>query len=293
MNVVITGTSSGFGKITSKHLARAGHTVFATMRGVTGKNAPAAEELRAFAEKERVALHVLELDVTSDASVAEAVAHIEASGPIDVVINNAGFGYFGHGESISAEQLAHQLDVNVVGVQRVNRAVLPGMRARRSGLLVHVTSGLGRIVLPTLGVYGASKFALEALAEAYRYELAALGIDSVIVQPGAFATGFFGNVPGVASPERGSAYGEAADLGKKLGDAMHGMTTSKDAPDPVLIAEAIANLIATPTGSRPLRTVVDPLTGQGTATINGVASEVQRGVFDAMGLSAVLEPRAS
>jgi NAD(P)-dependent dehydrogenase (short-subunit alcohol dehydrogenase family) len=293
MNVVITGTSSGFGKLTSKHLAKAGHTVFATMRGLSGKNAKAAAELRAFAEAERVALHVVELDVTSQSSVDDAIARIEKSVPIDVVINNAGFGYFGHGESISADQLAQQLDVNVVGVQRVNRAVLPGMRARKSGLLVHVTSGLGRIVLPTMGVYGASKFALEALAEAYRYELAALGIDSVIVQPGAFATDFFGNVPKTASPERGAAYGPAADLDQKLAQAMHGMTSSKDAPSPTLIAEAILKLVETPIGKRPLRTVVDPLTGQGTEAINGVASQVQRGVFDAMGLSAFLEATPS
>lgn len=290
MNVVITGTSSGFGKLTSEYLAKAGHTVFATMRGVSGKNASVAAELRAFAERERVALHVVELDVTSQASVDEAIARIEKSGPIDVVINNAGFGYFGHGESISAEQLAHQLDVNVVGVQRVNRAVLPGMRARKSGLLIHVTSGVGRVVLPTLGVYGASKFALEALAEAYRYELSALGVDSVIVQPGAFATAFIDNVPEAANPERGAAYGPAAVLGEKLTQAMHQMTSSKDAPSPTLIAEAFLKLIETPVGKRPLRTVVDPLTGQGTEAINGVASQVQRGLLEAMGLSAFREP---
>lgn len=290
MNVVITGTSSGFGKITSEYLAKAGHTVFATMRGVSGKNAEAAAGLRAFAEREKVALHVVELDVTSQTSVDEAISRIEKSGPIDVVINNAGFGYVGHGESISADQLARQLDVNVVGVQRVNRAVLPGMRARKSGLLVHVTSGLGRVVLPSLGVYGASKFALEALAEAYRYELAALGIDSVIVQPGAFATEFFGNVPKAENPERGAAYGPAADIDQKLAQALHAMTSAKDAPSPTLIAEAFLKLIETPIGKRPLRTVVDPLTGQGTEAINGVSSQVQRGVLEAMGLSAFLEP---
>lgn len=293
MNVVITGTSSGFGKITSKHLAKAGHTVFATMRGVEGKNAKVAAELRSFAEQENVKLHVVELDVTSQASVDAAIARIEKSGAIDAVINNAGFGFFGHGESISADQLAQQLDVNVVGVQRVNRAVLPGMRAKGKGLLVHVSSGLGRLVLPAMGVYGASKFALEALAEAYRYELAPLGIDSVIVQPGAFATDFFGNVPAPANPERGAAYGPVADLGDKLGAAMHAMTSSANAPSPVLIAEALAKLLETPFGKRPLRTVVDPLTGQGTETINGVASQVQKGVLESMGLAALLAPHAS
>ncbi len=293
MNVVITGTSSGFGKLTAEYLAKAGHTVFATMRGVTKKNEKAASALRAFAEKEKVALHVVELDVQSEASVDAAIAKISESGPIDVVINNAGFGFFAHNESISPTQLAQQLDVNVVGVQRVNRAVLPAMRARRSGLLVHVTSGLGRVVLPATGVYGASKFALEALAEAYRYELAATGVDSIIVQPGAFATDFFANVPQAENPERGAAYGTAADLPEKLGQALHTMTSAKDAPSPILFAEAILKLIETPVGKRPLRTVVDPLTGQGTETINGVASQVQKGMLDSMGLGAFLEPRAS
>jgi NAD(P)-dependent dehydrogenase (short-subunit alcohol dehydrogenase family) len=185
--VLITGSSTGFGRLFAVTLARNGHTVFATMRDPGGRNAKNASEIRALAEKDALPIHVLELDVTDDASVERAVnAAIAKAGRIDVAINNAGYYLSGLEEAVTTEQAQRLMDTNFIGPVRVNRAVLPHMRRQRSGVLIHVSSGAGRVVLPSVGFYCASKFALEALAEAYSYELAAQGIESVIVEPGQY-----------------------------------------------------------------------------------------------------------
>jgi NAD(P)-dependent dehydrogenase (short-subunit alcohol dehydrogenase family) len=294
MNVLITGTSSGFGKLTAQTLAKKGYTVFATMRGVNRKNASAAADLRAWTEREGVKVHVLELDVTDQASVDAAVQLVlSQAAHLDVVVNNAGYNLIGHGEAFTPEQAQALFDVNVFGVQRVNRAVLPSMRERGAGLLIHVTSALGRFVMPCMGLYCASKFALEALAESYRYELALTGIDSVIVQPGAFPTDISSKGPQPANAERAAGYGPAAGLQQQMFGALGSMLSGPNAPSPQLVADAIAKLVETPTGQRPLRTVVDPLTGQGSEVINAAAAEVQAMAFEAMGMKALLEPKAS
>jgi NAD(P)-dependent dehydrogenase (short-subunit alcohol dehydrogenase family) len=193
--VLITGSSTGFGRLIAETLARRGHTVFATMRDIQGRNATNATEIRALAEKESLPLHVLELDVTNDASVDQAVRKsIEQAGRVDVAINNAGYGLIGLAEAVTTEQARQIMDTNFFGSVRVNRAVLPYMRRQRSGLLLHVSSGAGRLVIPTFSFYCASKFAMESLAEAYHYELAQQGIESSIVEPGAYQTSVFGNI---------------------------------------------------------------------------------------------------
>src|SRR5258706_7275883 len=180
--VLITGSSTGFGRLFADTLARKGHTVFATMRDIGGRNAKNASEIRALAEKNSLPIDVLELDVTNDASVERAVqAAVTKAGRIDVAINNAGYFLSGLAEAVTTEQAQHLVDTNSFGPVRVNRAVLPHMRRQRSGVLMHISSGAGRVVIPSGGFYCASKFALEALAEAYSYELAAQGIESVIV----------------------------------------------------------------------------------------------------------------
>src|SRR6266851_1951372 len=178
---------TGFGRMFADTLARRGHTVFATMRDPGGRNAKNASAIRALAEKDSLPIYVLELDVTDDASVERAVdAAIGKAGRIDVAINNAGYAVSGLAEAVTIEQAQRLMDTNFVGSVRVNRAVLPHMRRQRSGVLMHISSGAGRIIAPSMGFYCASKFALEALAEAYRYELAAQGIESVIVEPGPY-----------------------------------------------------------------------------------------------------------
>src|SRR6202049_3120214 len=187
--VLITGSSTGFGRLFTETLARNGHTVFATMRDPGGRNAKNASEIRTLAEKGSLPIHVLELDVTDDASVERAVdAAVAKAGRIDVAINNAGYYLSGLEEAVTTEQARRLMDTNFLGPVRVNRAVLPHMRRQRSGVLMHVSSGAGRVVLPAVAFYCASKFALEALAETYSYELAGQGIESAVVEPGQYET---------------------------------------------------------------------------------------------------------
>jgi NAD(P)-dependent dehydrogenase (short-subunit alcohol dehydrogenase family) len=290
--VLITGSNSGFGRLTTLTLARKGYTVFASMRGVDGKNAEAARALRAWAETEKVALHVVELDVTSDTSVDHAVQQVLATvGRIDVVVNNAGVSTFGLLESFTPAQMQSLFEINVFGVQRVNRAVLPTMREQRSGLLVHVSSGLGRLVLPVMSPYTPSKWALEALAETYRYELAAVGVDSVIVQPGAFPTEIGGKMLTPAEPDRARGYGSSAGLPEQIGGVMQSIFSMPNPPNPQEVADAITALIEMPAGTRPLRTVVDRLWGEGPKAINGVAEQVNSGALQGMGLGELLSVR--
>src|SRR5216683_4169618 len=187
--ILVTGITSGFGRLTVETLARQGYRVFAGMCAAAGKNAPAAEELRALAQRERLALHIIEIDVTDDASVERAIAVIiETTGRLDVVVNNAGVSYSGPLEAFTPEQVRQQFETNVFGMVRVNRAALPHMRTQGSGLLLQIGSIGGRVALPYLGLYGATTFALEGLTESYRDELAPFGIDAVIVEPGTYPT---------------------------------------------------------------------------------------------------------
>jgi NAD(P)-dependent dehydrogenase (short-subunit alcohol dehydrogenase family) len=187
--ILITGAASGFGRDTAETLAAAGHAVFASMRDVAGRNAPAAEALGAQGIK------VVELDVADDASVDHAVASVLAdAGKIDILINNAGVASAGVSEAFTADQAQTLLNTNVVGVIRTTRAVLPGMRVAKDGLIVNIGSILGRVTFPFFGIYGASKFAVEALTDSYRYELSQLGIDVALVQPSAYPTNMYASI---------------------------------------------------------------------------------------------------
>lgn len=219
LTILVTGSSSGFGRVISEELAARGHRVLATMRDVEGPNRAAAGELEELA-RGRGTLEVIELDVEDDASVDRAVARAVAGGEgIDVLVNNAGGGYLGILEAFSVEQAQELFERNVFSVLRMNRAVLPHMRARGSGLLVHISSGLARFVLPFNGLYSATKFALEAIAETLRYELATVGIDSVIVEPGVYATRFFekATTTGPSDRDRIAEYGELSRLAREMG----------------------------------------------------------------------------
>src|SRR5881392_2733797 len=142
--VLITGSSTGFGRLFTETLARKGHTVFATMRDPGDRNAKNASEIRALAEKHSLPIHVLELDVTDDASVGRAVdAAVAKAGRIDVAINNAGYYLSGLEEAVTTEQAQRLMDTNFLGPVRVNRAVLPHMRRQRGGVLMHISSGAG------------------------------------------------------------------------------------------------------------------------------------------------------
>ena len=258
--VVITGCSSGFGKQLALDLARRGDRVYATMRGTKAKNAAAAEELAEAATREGLDLNVLELDVTSTASVDAAAADILAeAGAPDAVINNAGVMLTGFTEAFTPEEMTAQLDVNVVGIHRMNRAFLPAMRQRGRGLIINLSSIAGRLSAPFFGVYHASKWAVEGYSMALRGELACCGVDVVVVEPGPFATALFDVSPQPADvDQRVADYPEIARSAfQGVGDAFDGMFNDPDTPtDPDMVVKEIIALIDTPAGNRPFRTVV-------------------------------------
>jgi NAD(P)-dependent dehydrogenase (short-subunit alcohol dehydrogenase family) len=279
--ILITGSSTGFGRMFAETLARKGHTVFATMRDPGGRNAKNSSEIRTLAEKDSLPIHVLELDVTNDVSVERAVdAAIARAGRIDVAINNAGYYLSGLEEAVTTEQAQRLMDTNFLGPVRVNRAVLPHMRRQRSGVLMHISSGAGRVVLPSAGFYCASKFALEALAEAYSYELAAQGIESVIVQPGQYETPVFGNTVRAADEARTNAYGAVKEIPAKVNAALS--STAGNAQE---VADAVVRIIETPAGEKQLRYFVGPQ-DFGVDEINALAKRVQANVLEGFGLAA-------
>ncbi len=154
--ILITGASSGFGRLTAEKLANSGHRVFAGFRSTDGAKKPVADELRG------KKIEILRLDVTDQASIDSAVKQLlkTTNNQLDVVVNNAGMASAGISESFTAEQVREMFDVNVFGVQRVIRATLPALRAQRSGLVINIGSILGRVTIPFFGLYGASKYAV-------------------------------------------------------------------------------------------------------------------------------------
>jgi len=294
--VLITGASTGFGRAAAETLARRGFTVFATMRDVAGRNASHRDALQALARKEGRQLHVLDLDVTSDASVDLAVHEALArAGHIDVAINNAGIAPLGLTEAFTIAELRQLFEVNLYGAARVNRAVLPSMRRQGSGLLIHVSSAGGRLVFPTTGIYCASKFALEALADAYRFELSPFGIDSVIVEPGIHRTPIHEKWPGPADQARVADYGPTGERLQRIKATFDAALDEPDTPGPDPVVEAFLRLIETPAGQRPFRTVptaaIQPLLDP----YNAQAAQLRQTVAEMFGLTdlTVLQRTAS
>ncbi|MBA2679378.1 MAG: SDR family NAD(P)-dependent oxidoreductase, partial [Ktedonobacteraceae bacterium] len=264
-----------------------GYTVFATMRHLDGQNAEQAAQLRTHAQDQKGKLQLLELDVRDENSVNAAIeSMLQRVEQIDVVINNAGIGGGGYTEAFTPDQLEETFDVNVFGIQRVMRAILPSMRARRAGLVINISSLQGRVVIPFAGAYTASKFAVEGLVESYHYELAPLGVDVVLVEPGGFLTGYWSKMMGPKDAERANGYAPDSNLPDNLWNGVIANLQSEQAPDMQILVSAIVQLIETPAGKRPLRTVVDPLMGGGAPTaVNQVSESVQRELLQALGLS--------
>ncbi|WP_409190818.1 SDR family oxidoreductase [Bradyrhizobium sp. RDM4] len=287
--VVVTGTSSGFGRLTALELARRGHTVIATMRGVEGRNAQVRSELIEAAKAEGRVLQVLEMDVTDEASVNSAVNHvIKQHGRIDALINNAGTMFVGVTEAYTVADVERQFAVNFFGAVRADRAVLPHMRAAGSGLLVHVTSLMGRLIFPFFGVYSASKFALEALAESYRYELSSFGVDSVIVEPGAFPSNLLPTSPEPSDEGVLASYGAVAAIPGQIKDSASQAHDPSNPPRPQLVADAIARLVEA-TERRPLRTVVMPEgMDLGVERLNEAVTSIQNDMLGAFGMSSMI-----
>jgi NAD(P)-dependent dehydrogenase (short-subunit alcohol dehydrogenase family) len=276
--ILITGTSSGFGRDTAETLFRAGHTVYASMRGAQGKNREAAEALR------KLGIKTVELDVNDDASVVAGVKKVLAeAGKIDVLVNNAGIGSAGVTEAFTAEQAKIVFDTNVIGLLRVTRAVLPSMRQKRDGLIINIGSVLGRVTFPFLGIYGASKFAVEALTDSLRYEVSQLGVEVVEVQPSAYPTNFFPGIQTPADTEVTKSYGEVGQIPDAMFKSFTSRFEGKDAPNPHDVAEAVARLVGRSKGSRAARTIVGAAFGSDRA--NEDVAPVQAKAVEALGLS--------
>jgi len=285
--ILITGASSGFGRLTAETLARAGHKVFAGFRSTSGTRREVGEELKA--EK----IELVQLDVTDQASVDSAVKQLleRAGGALDVVVNNAGFASAGLSESFTPEQIRDMFEVNVFGVQRVIRATLPTLRAKKAGLIINIGSILGRVTFPFFGLYGASKHALEAMTDSYRYELSQLGIDFVLVQPSAYPTNMYAAAQAPADPTRAEGYGAIAQVPGQILAKFGSIFQGNDAPKPQDVASAIEKLVATAPGSRPDRVVVGlPFCSD---SVNAAAAPIQERLIEELGLGSLAKLKTS
>src|SRR6201991_2095895 len=291
--ILITGASSGFGRITAEALARAGHTVYASMRDGAGRNEGNAKEMAQLSAAEKVDLRALELDVQSDASAEAAIqAIIKESGRIDVLGHNAGHMMFGPAEAFTPEQFAQQYDVNVLGTQRVNRAALPHMRAAKQGLLVWVSSSSSAGGTPPyLSPYFAAKAAMDALAVQYARELSRWGIETSIVVPGAFTKGtnHFAHSGRPADQERLAEYeaGPYKGFGEQVQKAFAEIVP--DDADVAGVATGIVEIVNMPFGSRPFRFHYDP-TQDGADVGFAVLDRVRAEMLHRVGLSDLLKP---
>jgi NAD(P)-dependent dehydrogenase (short-subunit alcohol dehydrogenase family) len=276
--ILITGASSGFGRDTAATLHHAGHTVYASMRGVQGKNREAAEALR------KLGIKTVELDVSDDASVDAGVKNVLAeAGAIDVLVNNAGIASAGVTEAFTdgagEGHLRHER--HRAASRHPRRAPLHA--PQHDGLIINIGSILGRVTFPFVGIYGASKFAVEALTDSLRYEVSQLGVEVVAVQPSGYPTNFFTNIQTPASTDVTKSYGEVGQIPAAMVKSLTSTFEGNDAPDPHEVAAAIAELVDQAKGTRAARTVVGAPYGSDKA--NEDVAPVQAKVVEALGLS--------
>lgn len=291
--IVITGASSGFGALTARALADAGHTVYAGMRETETRNAPQVALLQQYAAEHAVDLRAVELDVASEASVEQSIrAVIAQSGRLDVIIHNAGHMSFGPAEAFTPEQFAQLYDTNVLSTQRVNRAALPQLRKQGRGLVVWVSSSSARGGTPPyLSPYFAAKAAMDSLAVSYASELSRWGIETSIIVPGAFTKGthHFAHSGKPADAARAAEYdnGPYAGLPEQ---SLHGLAALEPADaDAGAVARAIVDVVDAPFGRRPFRVHIDP-SSDGAEIVNGVADRVRAELFWRIGLQDLLRP---
>ena len=289
--ILITGAGSGIGKLSAQALARAGHTVYASMRDIAGRNAPRAAAARDWARRHGADLRPLELDVLSQASCDAAVAAVVAEqGRLDVVVQNAGHLVVGPTEAFTAEEVAKVLDTNFLGAQRVLRAALPRLRARESGLLLWISSTTTKGGFPPfLGPYGAAKAAMDSLAVSLSYEVSRFGIETSIMVPGAFTRGTE-HFPSAGKPldaGRTAAYARYDGVLDQVGERLDALTPPE--ADPQAVADELVRIVGLPRGQRPFRTVVD-FVGDGAREVLEVAEAVRVDFARRIGIADLLVP---
>ncbi|HEX4248465.1 MAG TPA: SDR family NAD(P)-dependent oxidoreductase [Pseudonocardia sp.] len=291
--ILITGAGTGMGRLTARTLAAAGHTVYASMRDIGGRNAAKADEVRRYAAEHEVDLRPVELDILSQSSADAAVGTVEqGSGRLDVVVHNAAHLFFGITEAFTPEQVLAALDTNAVGPLRVNRAALPVLRRQGAGLLLWVGSGTSRVVPPFLAPYTAAKAAMDSFAESVSLEVARFGIETSIVMPGPFTEGtaHFPNAATPADTDVAAAYdARYADLLAANETATEGLFGPGVVQDVQAVADEITRIVGLPAGSRPYRSTVD-FSDFGDIPVSAVATEMRRRLLTRMGMADLLAP---
>ncbi len=287
--VLITGSSTGIGFLTAKRLAQAGFIVYASMREVAGRNKTHADNLLQFSEGQGVTIRPIELDVTSDVSVREAMATLKQQEErIDILINNAGIWGPGMMEAFTMEQWHHYFEVNLLGCIRTLKAVLPAMRQQKRGLVITISSLQARFILPYGGPNLATKWALDAASEAYRYELAPFGVEFSTLEPFDMMT----EMKQKASLSQAQDQAIIDEYGPQTWDYIKNAYLTPDlsrAGDPNSVVDAIEAVINSPEGQRPLRVTVQnpfPQIDQ----INQLQADVQTNLFGWIGATQLLTP---
>lgn len=293
--VLITGAATGIGNLTARGLAAAGHTVYASMRNIEGRNAVHASGLLELGRRDGLDLRVVELDVQSESSAEAAVAKILGeAGQLDIVVHNAGHLYVGYVEAFTPEDIQRLFDINAIGIQRVNRAVLPHMRERRSGMLLYVGSTTSVVLPPFMGPYVASKAAEDALAQATAYEVSQFGVETTIVMPGPFTQGteHFPDASHASDEDRNRAYAALDPLVARNEEATSALFPPGVDAHPRAVAEEITRLLALPAGTRPFRSVVD-FSNAGVEEVNEVMRQAQEQFVTRLGFGELLHVKAA
>ncbi|MYN26469.1 SDR family oxidoreductase [Duganella levis] len=290
--VLVTGAGTGIGHLSVKALALAGHTVYASMRDIDGRNAAKVRELRDWAFANGADVRAVELDVLSQASADAAVETIVAErGRLDVVVHNAGHLVIGPTEAFTPEEISKVFDTNFLGAQRVNKAVLPVLRRQQKGLVLWVSSTTTRGGFPPfLGPYAAAKAAMDSMAVTMAYELARFNIETAIVVPGVFTAGtdHFANAGHPADAATSAAYDARYEgLMDQVGARLNALMPPE--ADPAAVAADIAYIVGLPHGTRPFRSITD-FVDDGATAVTEVAERVRAEFAERIGIADLLHP---
>ncbi|MEM7183705.1 MAG: SDR family oxidoreductase [Spirochaetota bacterium] len=284
--VFVTGATGAMGFLMCKSLTENNCKVVGTTRSFSGKREKTVGELR------ELGVHLVEMDITNDDSVNQAVAeakqHLDG---LDVVINNAGVGAIGIQELFSTQDMHKIFDVNVYGVQRVMRAAIPYLRERQQSTVIHISSGIGRLTFPFYSTYCASKYALEALAEGYRAELVSFGIESCIIEPGAMPTEFLDSMLQLQPKDesRSKSYGDMASIPEAALKGLQEALSENPKQKPQVVVDTLVDLLNKPFANKPFRTVVDfTFLKEPVDAYNKILHEITKDLYTINGMEEML-----